>query len=224
MKTNCFRFLSLLLISLFVLVLSQGKADAQSKQKTGKKKIHGIRFYFDKNQKVVRGIDGQFASAKSLVELFGIKQFKVLDGGKGLKLNNLYYNKDLVVYKGKTYAKVSTFLKFFNVEYESPNLWTYKLKSTKIPIFDRKQQKEKAGGKLIEGKHDVPFSVVMVGDRKYVVLEDLLKMIKATPNFSQKRKGILKINGKIIDHWMMYGTRIYVWVEDINKALSKKYK
>lgn len=224
MRKICFRSMFLLLISLFILVLFHGNVLAKSPQKTTKKKIHGIMFYFNKNRTAVRGIDGQYALAKSLASLFKIKRFKVLDSGKGLKLNNLYYNKGLVVYKGQTYAKVSTFLKFFNVKYDSTNLWTYKLKSIKIPVFDRKQQKLKAGGKMLDSGHEVPFSVVMVGDRKYVVLEDLLKMIKASPDFSKKRKGILRINGKVIDHWIMSGTRIYVWIEDINKALSKKFK
>ncbi|MCD4783850.1 MAG: hypothetical protein K8T10_08505 [Candidatus Eremiobacteraeota bacterium] len=224
MRKICFRSLFFLLVSLFILILFRGNIHAQFPQKTTKKKIHGIRFNFNKKQIVARGIDGQYALAKSLATLFKAKRFKVLDGGKGFKFNNLYYNKDLVVYKGQTYAKVGTFLKFFNVQYDSPNLWTYNLKSITIPIFDKKQQKTVAGGKLLEGGNEIPFSVIMVGGRKYVVLEDLIKMFKASPDFSKKRKGILRINGKIIDHWMMSGTRIYVWLEDINRALSKKYK
>lgn len=216
MQKGAIYSLCFLLLFGFVFSFAVGDVMAQANDPN----IHGTKFVHKSRQVMATGCQKDYVLVDFLGDFFDVN-IKPLDGGKAIMVNNLNYDKGLKTYKGKLFVKADDFLKFFDVKYNRQSTYVFHILSTGIPMFDSAVQRVEKGAKVTVGKASHNCEVILVGGQRYAPLEDIVRLAGASADMSQKSQGIIKLNGKIVDRWMLRGGKVYVLISDVAKALKK---
>jgi hypothetical protein len=167
------------------------------------------------------GTKNEYVTSKFLAEFFDVE---IAPAGRGLKVGGLYYGKDLISYKGETYVKVPTFLRFFDIGYAQSNQWAYDLKESCIPLFDTALFRPQSNAKLKVGSNEGTADIITIKRRKFAALDDVIKIAglpESAADTSGSSSGIVKVNGKVVDRWIDYGDKTYILIDDLTSALGK---
>ena len=207
------RFLLILVIASTVLVLSTNMVSAQAQDPA----LHGIRFIFQSRHMMGEGIQKEFVAADFLSDYFGV-DIEVLDGGKALLVDHIYYNKDIRLHKGKPYVKVSSFLNFFGVGFEKVGDYGYNVKNSSIPFFDTVLYRPQPDGSITIRNAERKIDMITVAGNKYMSMDEFLDISKAKSDTSEQNRGIIKVNGQRVDRWVNHKGKIFLNVSDTARA------
>lgn len=179
---------------------------------------HGFVIFVKGKKYVLHGYKKKFVRVDELAKIFSARATK-LQGGKAVRIGHLYYDKGLKQYKNRVYVNALEFFRFFNMPGKKISDWYYRMKVDKIPMLDRSSMTYKSEGNLKLEDINIYATICYVRNRKYVELESLLNIIKATPSWESD--GILLINGERVDRWFKAGGKVFVYTRDVSKATGK---
>ncbi|MCE1249009.1 MAG: hypothetical protein LWY06_20415 [Firmicutes bacterium] len=209
---------AILLAVLFAVSMTAGLM-AQEKDPN----LHGVKFIYQSRPVMATATKNEYVSSKFLAEFFDVEIVPAA-GGRALKVGGVYYGKDQLSYKGETYVRASTFLRFFDVGYAQANQWTYDVKESSLPMFDTALYRAQNNAKIKIGSNDGTADIVMIKRRKFIALDDAAKVAglsESAVDTSGSSSGIIKLNGKMVDRWIEHNDKVYGLTEDLTTVLGK---
>jgi len=214
MKKGCLKVASIVLLMVFLFSITTAIGCVSADE---------ITMVFSNKYKKIQGLRKQYAKIEALAGFFLISNVTVLKGGKSAKINHLFYNKDMIVHKGKTYAKVDSFIRFFGIKLIFAKPPIFKVKDPMVPMFDSSMIQGPNKKKYKIGSTRTTIDVLNLKSWDFISLDDI--GVKANTK-NKEKMGIVAVNHKIMGHWLEKDGVIYVLRFDLNKALpaSRKIK